>query len=300
MVDDTRIDGIRNATITAHVANWTDGTASIAVEDNENNNLTLTLPPRLTEGGTGTGTVAVSGTLASALTVTLASANTARLTVPATVTIPAGSASATFTLTAPNNSLAEGTQPVALTASASGFIAAGGTTNVLDNDVHHYAVAAIASPQVAGVPFSVTLTAKDLNDVTIASYTGTPGLSANGSGGPVPVIPTVTTAFASGVWTGNVTVHPLSNQGGAHGQRRCRPQRNQQCFQRGGGCAASFRVGSGGEPAKREQRVQHDRYSAGFQQQHSDGFCRAGHAQWLGGGIAQHRNRHVRQYLPAA
>ncbi len=129
--------------------------------------------------------------------------------MPATVSIPAGSTSATFTLTASNNSLIDGTQAVTLTASASGFTGTSGTTNVLDNDVHHYAVSTIASPQVRGVPFSVTLTAKDLNDVTIASYTGTPGLSANG-GGAVSITPTVTTAFAAGVWTGNVTVNSLN------------------------------------------------------------------------------------------
>jgi len=127
VVDDTRIDGTRNTTIIAHVANWTDGSATIAVQDNENLNLTLTLPVAVNEGGTNSGTVAISGTRTSALTVTLASNNTARLSVPATVSIPAGSTSATFTLTAPNNSLVDGTQVVTLTASATGFT---GTTNL--------------------------------------------------------------------------------------------------------------------------------------------------------------------------
>ena len=63
VIDDTKIDGTQPATITAHVANWTDGTTNIAVQDNENTNLALTLPSSVLEGGAGTGTVFISGTL---------------------------------------------------------------------------------------------------------------------------------------------------------------------------------------------------------------------------------------------
>ncbi|MCX6875854.1 MAG: hypothetical protein NTW21_18895, partial [Verrucomicrobia bacterium] len=171
VVDDNKINGTHSATITAHVANWTNGTTTISITDNENSNLALTLPSSVTEGGSGSGSVSISGTLTSDLTVTLASDTTSRLTMPATVSIPAGATSATFALTAPDNTLTDGTQAIAITASATGFTDASGTTNVLDNDVHHYAVSAIAPSQVAGVAFSVTLTAKDVNNVTIASYT---------------------------------------------------------------------------------------------------------------------------------
>ena len=43
--------------------------------------------------------------------------------------------------------------------------------------------------------------------MTVASYTGTPALSAAGTGGVDVITPTVTTAFSGGVWTGNVTVN---------------------------------------------------------------------------------------------
>jgi hypothetical protein len=207
VIDDNKINGNRPVTITAHVTNWTDGAAVITVLDNENTNLALSVPVSITEGGTGSGTVSISGTLASPLVVSLASGDTPHLTVPATATIPAGAISANFTLTAPQNALTEGTRNVTITASASGFTGTNGTTAVLDNDVHHYTISAIASPQVIAVGFSVTITAKDLNGVTIASYTGTPGLSASGNGGPDSITPTVTTPFSAGVWTGNVTVN---------------------------------------------------------------------------------------------
>ena len=207
VVDDNKIDGTQNATITAHVANWTDGSAPIAVLDNENLNLTLALPATVIEGATGSGTVSISGTLTTALTVSLSSDTTSRLTVPATATIAAGSTSATFTLTAPNNALIDGNAIVTITASATGFIGTNATTTVVDNDLHHYAISTIASPQTRGSPFSVTITAQNIGNQTITGYTGTAGLSASGAGGADSITPTTTTAFIAGVWTGNVTVN---------------------------------------------------------------------------------------------
>ena len=207
VIDDNKIDGPQSAIVTAHVNGWTDAmTNSITVADNENTNLAITLPTSVTEGGTATGTVVISGTLPSALVVSLASNTTSRLTVPATATIAAGATSASFTLTAPNNSLTDGNATVAISANASGFTGTSFNTTVLDNDVHHYSFSTIASPQTRGVPFSVTITALDVNGVTIASYAGTPALTGAGAGGAVTVTPTSTTAFTAGVWTGNVTV----------------------------------------------------------------------------------------------
>jgi uncharacterized repeat protein (TIGR03803 family) len=211
VINDTKINGTHPATITAHVANWTDGAATVNILDNENTNLAITLPASVTEGGTGTGTVSISGTLTSALAVSLSSNNTSRLTVPATVTIPAGSTSVTFTLTAPDNALTDGSATVNVAASATGFTGIAGNVTVLDNDVHHFNVSTVASPQTRGVAFSVTLTAKDVNGVTIASYTGTPSLSAAGTGGADSISPTATTAFTAGVWTGNVTVNTVDS-----------------------------------------------------------------------------------------
>ena len=207
VVDDNKINGTHSATVTAHVGNWTDGTATVSIADNETTNLAIALPASVTEGGIGTGTVSISGTFPSAVIVSLSSNNTSRLTVPATVTIPIGSTSATFTLTAPNNTLTDGSATVTITASATGFTGTSGTTTVLDDDVHHYTIAAVPSPQTRGVAFSVTITAQDVNGVTIASYAGTPALSATGTGGAESITPPAAAAFTGGVWTGNVTVN---------------------------------------------------------------------------------------------
>ncbi len=207
IVNDTKIDGLQSATISASVAGWTGDTADMDVLDNENTNLAISLPATVTEGGTGTATVSISGTLPAPLVVTPVSDTTARLTVPATVTIPAGSTSATFTLTAPNNTLTDGSAIVNVAVGASGFTGANANTTVLDNDLHHFVWNAIGTTQTRGVPFSVTITAKDVNEVTIASYTSPATLSAAGTGGALTITPTTTGAFASGVWTGNVTVN---------------------------------------------------------------------------------------------
>ncbi|MFZ4766044.1 MAG: S8 family serine peptidase, partial [Roseimicrobium sp.] len=207
IVNDTKIDGLQSATISASVAGWTGDTADMDVLDNENTNLAISLPTTVTEGGTGTGTVSISGTLPADLIVTPVSDTTARLTVPATVTIPAGSTSATFTLTAPNNTLTDGSAIVNVAVSAAGFTGANANTTVLDNDLHHFVWNAIGTTQTRGVPFSVTITAKDVNEVTIASFTSTATLSAAGTSGTLAMTPTTTGAFTTGVWTGNVTVN---------------------------------------------------------------------------------------------
>lgn len=207
VVNDALIDGPQSATVTASLGGWTPGAATLTVLDNESLNLAVALPTTLNESGTATGAVSISGALPTALAVALSSNNTARLTVPATVTIAAGATSANFTLTAPNNALSDGSAPATVTASASGFSDGNATLTVLDNDVHHFAIVSIPSPQTRGVPFSATITARDVNDLTIANFAGTAALSASGSGGPVPVAPAATTAFSAGVWTGNVTVN---------------------------------------------------------------------------------------------
>ncbi|MCY2977565.1 MAG: dockerin type I domain-containing protein, partial [Planctomycetota bacterium] len=55
-------------------------------------------------------------------------------TVPATVTIPVGSTSATFTVTAVNDVIADGNQSSIITASASGFVSGNAQVTVVDDE----------------------------------------------------------------------------------------------------------------------------------------------------------------------
>ena len=137
VVNDTLIDGLQTATVTAHVQNWTDATATITVFDNENLNLIVALPGSVSENAgvlTNAGQVRLSGSLPTNLVVSLVSGVTNRLTVPASVIVVAGQTNALFNLTLIDNSLQDGNRSVGVTASAPGFTNGTGFTFVLDDE----------------------------------------------------------------------------------------------------------------------------------------------------------------------
>jgi hypothetical protein len=214
VVDDTAIDGPQNATVTAHVPGWTDGSATITVLDNENSNLTVVLPSQVAEGDgviTNGGSVSISGTLLSNVVVSLASSDTTELIVPASATIVAGQTSAAFNLTVVDDTAMDGPQPATVTASAAGFNNGSATTTVLDNDPHHFSFAPIASPQAWSVPFIVTITARDATNGTVAGFHGPVALSATGDKGVVSIAPTNSGVFTAGQWSGAVTANTLDS-----------------------------------------------------------------------------------------
>ncbi|MEI6653736.1 MAG: hypothetical protein WCP45_03130 [Verrucomicrobiota bacterium] len=79
------------------------------------------------------GTVAIPSALAADLVVTLACADPSEATVPATVTLTAGSTSATFDITAVDDALADGPQTFNLTASATAYTSAVQSITVNDD-----------------------------------------------------------------------------------------------------------------------------------------------------------------------
>ena len=73
---------------------------------------------------------------------------------------------------------------------------------VSSGTLDHFSINTISSPQVAGVPFSITITAQDINNNTVTSFADVASLSdLSGT-----LSPYATTNFASGVWSGNVTI----------------------------------------------------------------------------------------------
>ena len=94
----------------------------------------------------------IGGTLTSNLTVNLTSADTTDLSVPATVTIPAGQTTASFDVTLVSNGLRQGPETVAVTAAATGLTGGSTTMVVNDSNVDHFTFSAIASPQAGGRP----------------------------------------------------------------------------------------------------------------------------------------------------
>ena len=224
LLDDHIIEsGETPVTVTSHVENWTDGSATVNIIDDDRT-MTVTLPASGWEGQTLSGTVQLGGTLTAPLMVSLSSSDTTQLTLPATVTIAAGSTSATFTATLVDNGLRTGPQTEQITATASGLPTATANVLVKDADVDHFTFTTISSPKLVGTAFSVTADACDVLGNLITVYNGTATLSGTGQGGTLVVSPSSVT-FSSGVWTGNVTVSTvdpaatlhLSNVAGATG-----------------------------------------------------------------------------------
>lgn len=135
--DDGFVDGTQSPVISATAADFTPGSATIDVTDDDSATLTVTVDPQsISEnGGVATGTVTRNTDTTNAIEVFLDSLDTSEATVPATVTIPAGEASATFAITAVNDDLVDGTQTVTITGSAGTFAFQEGTLEVTDDDV---------------------------------------------------------------------------------------------------------------------------------------------------------------------
>ncbi|MCI0693166.1 hypothetical protein L0337_14325 [candidate division KSB1 bacterium] len=71
-----------------------------------------------------------------------------------------------------------------------------------------FMLSAIPSPQTAGVPFPLTITAVDANQNTVTGFAGTVSFNINSGA----VTPLNSSNFVAGVWNGNVTV-PASGSG---------------------------------------------------------------------------------------
>ena len=202
-------------TVTVSGENLTSGTATVNVIDDDRT-MTVTLPASGWEGQTlaGQGTIQLGGTFSTDLVVSLASSDTTQLSVPATVTIPAGQTSASFDVTLLDNGLRTGPQAETVTATAAGLPTASSSMVVDDADVDHFSVSTTFMPttvtaaQTAGVPFTVMLTAYDIQNNVIQVYNGTVTLSATGSSGALPITP-ATVTFVNGVWLGSVSVNAV-------------------------------------------------------------------------------------------
>ncbi|MAE66406.1 MAG: hypothetical protein CMJ18_19220, partial [Phycisphaeraceae bacterium] len=133
-------DGTQTVAITASEAGHLDGTDTLDVTDIDGPAaLTLeVLPVSVSEDDgpmAAVGTVTRNTDTTNALTVDLASDDTTEATVPLTVEIPAGQASATFDIAAEQDAIVDGTQTVTITAGEAGHVDGTDTLDVTDIDV---------------------------------------------------------------------------------------------------------------------------------------------------------------------
>jgi subtilisin family serine protease len=206
-IDDSLLDGDVTAEVTASVVGWTAGSGTVEVRDNEVPTLALAAPATVVEGdGMITATVSLTGEAVEDITVALSSSAVTEIGVPASVTIPTGSSSATFDLNVADDPDMDGSFSVTITATSAGLSEAHATISVLDNDAASMVFDAVAGPQKEGVPFAVTLTALDAEGDPMTAVGGPVVLSASGDTGPVGVEPGELTGFVNGVWSGDVRV----------------------------------------------------------------------------------------------
>ncbi|MDB6057438.1 MAG: Conserved repeat domain protein, partial [Verrucomicrobiales bacterium] len=210
VVNDIELDGPQTARITAHVQNWTDAFADVAVADDDTNTVFVAFSaPGATffegSGAVSNAIVRLGGTVTSNVTVSLTSSMPSKLSVAASVVVPAGSNSVLLPITVPDDSVFDGTQIVTITASAAGFFSIPTNVTVADNDLHHFSFSPIPPTVEATIPLSLTVYAKDINDVTISNFSGTISFTASNSAGVVPLSLSSIT-MAAGQWTGAVTV----------------------------------------------------------------------------------------------
>jgi hypothetical protein len=134
-------------------------------------------------------TFAIASTPSGATGQTLSATSTATDgSGQASSTLTLGSAVGTYTVTATSNGLTG--SPLTFTATATG------------GALHHFAISTISSPQTAGTPFSITITAEDASNHTVTSFTGTVNLSTTAG----TISPTTSGSFSAGVRTESVTV----------------------------------------------------------------------------------------------
>ena len=137
VIDDRRIDGNLQTTITGTVPNWTSGSDAMNIFDNEDRLLRMFVPFFITEGAgtlTDAGNVFLSGTLETNLTISLWTSNFFALLPLGPITIPAGKTNALFSIAVGDNADIDGLRIVQLAATSPPFSNAVSSVFLFDND----------------------------------------------------------------------------------------------------------------------------------------------------------------------
>ena len=154
VVDDSLLNGTREVGVAAYVTASLTGarlgdpaTNRLTILDDDGPTLSLTLDRTLLPEGSNTlATVTRNTPATNDLVVTLTSSDTTEATAPATLTIPTGTNSAVFTVSAVNDGTPDGTQPATLTASAAGFHSGAAELQVTDINLPDLVITELSGP----------------------------------------------------------------------------------------------------------------------------------------------------------
>ncbi len=151
VIDDSLLDGSQTVLITASASGYTTATSNMLVTDHEVLGLSLQDATISEAGGVTTGRLTRSNSdIAAALVVAIANSQPTQISLPATVTIPAGQSFATFPITALDDTLLDGTQVVSLTATADGYVPGLASVSVTDAESLSLALATESMTEEGG------------------------------------------------------------------------------------------------------------------------------------------------------
>ncbi|MEO2022281.1 MAG: dockerin type I domain-containing protein, partial [Pirellulaceae bacterium] len=189
--DDTLLDGSQDVTVTASATGYPDVDALLTVTDHET--LTVTLQNAvIVEQVSTTGTVTRSNTdNLQSLVVALAASDSSEVTLPASVTIAGGQASASFLVTAIDDGLDDATQITEIEAVAVGYISQAAQLQVVDHPFpwQNVSNALDVDGDGSAVPLDVLIIINNLNiegaralPVPTTQFTPPPYYDASGDG----------------------------------------------------------------------------------------------------------------------
>ncbi len=213
------VEGPKTVEINATMPGWTGATASVVLADDDASALILTFP--LSAGSyhyaEGVATTGFNGT-ASIPTrrlvdtvITLSHDGGGRLTLPASVTVPAGALSAPITpVSITDDALQNGVARVTVTASAPDMPESTSLVTVADNDASTLTFDMIPSPQATGSTVAIVLRALDMNGDLAAGHGGAATISGLNAGAADAGFTSVTATFAKGVAMANVALPTAS------------------------------------------------------------------------------------------
>ena len=157
---DGLVDGPQAVEILAQAAGFNSAVAFVTVTDVDLPHLALTLNTNVvSEGGAVTATVARNAGTNNSILVQITSSSASQLILPATVNLPAGSNSATFTVTASDDTVVEAATDYTLTVTAPGHVPDGALLTIHDNDIPLVAIDVAADSVSEGAgPQATTVT----------------------------------------------------------------------------------------------------------------------------------------------
>jgi uncharacterized repeat protein (TIGR01451 family) len=211
--NDTKVDGDIPIVVMASAAGMSSVSAATIATDNETRALTLTIPATIKEGASGNASVALSGVVPDPVIVSLALGNGAGVTVPSSVTIPAGSTSVSFTIATAENEARDGTRTSPLLATAAGFTSATKNVVVKDNDIASYRFSEFTEVMNLGVPVSMTIQPIDIEGTVITGLTGAVNLELVSADGSTQPTTPASVSFTNSNWSGSITMPAIHATG---------------------------------------------------------------------------------------